>query len=68
VVTAADRGGDRTASAPRHLARVDGSGGTGGGQLAYTGTDAAAVLGVGLLALLLGTVLALASRRPGRTR
>jgi hypothetical protein len=68
VVTAADRGGDRTASAPRHLARVDGSGGTGGGRLAYTGTDAAAVLGVGLLALLLGTVLALASRRPGRTR
>ncbi len=66
---------ERTASAVRHLAGGDRDGdtahsgatrSTGGGRLAYTGTDAGTVLSAGLLALVLGTGLALASRRPDR--
>jgi hypothetical protein len=67
-------GAGRTASAVRHLAGGDRDGDTGdsgatgntGGRLAYTGTDAGTVLSAGLLALVLGTGLALASRRPDR--
>jgi hypothetical protein len=70
-------GAGRTASAVRHLAGGDRDGdtgdsgatrSTGGGRLAYTGTDAGTVLSAGLLALVLGTGLALASRRPDRDR
>lgn len=64
----ADGGADRAASAVRRLADPGGAAGTEGSGLAATGADTRTVLGVAVLSLLLGTGLALASRRPGRTR
>ncbi len=67
-------GGTRSPAAPpsapvvRRTADAGERVGTDGGRPTAPGADTRTVLGVAVLSLLLGTGLALASRRPGRTR